>query len=419
MGLKPKPPQVAIRQAIRLWLKCAICSSLVLYSSGSRFSETASREVELDSSSLTLDTVRVGTLVREVKCFGSLVPEELFRIVAPVSGRIATISLWAGERISAGALLMKLANPDLELQVEEAMRELERADADVRQIQAQLRGQEVSRQSDLAILQAQLRDAKAKNERDAILYRQGLMLELDYRLSNNAVSDLGARIGIEEQRAKATREALEAQLASRLLAVRQATALLEQRKHKIAELTVRSARAGVVQRVSVQVGQAVLEGTDLAEISLASQLKAALGVAEAQAREIHIGQSLVIEANGTRLAGRVSRIDASIQNGTRLIEAKLEGPPPQSLLADQSVSSRIQVEKLDGIRQARRPAGSNHANRVFKVSVDGLSALPVEIKIGRSWGDIMEIVGGLEVGDRIIVSDIGAAETAARIILRQ
>jgi HlyD family secretion protein len=374
---------------------------------------------QVDGSTVWRDAVKRGEMLRQVRGLGSLVPEEILHVPAPFAGRVERVAMLAGTTVNADTVLVELKNPDMEQQVRDATWALQTAESDLTNQKAQFHSQRLNQKSDLTTLQAQYRDSKARNDRDEVLYKQGLMLELDYRLSKTNVEDLLARIEVEKERGVALAESLDAQLASKQTQITQLQAMLQVRRDQVAALIVRAGVAGVLQQIVVQQGQQISPGADLAIVVQPRKLKAALAITETQAKDVLLNQKAEIDTHNGIIPGRVIRIDPSVVNGTRTVDVRLEGALPAGAVPDLSVDGTIEIERLADIVYMGRPVGAEAGGSIsiFRINPDGKEANKVKVKLGRTSVSTVEIVDGLRVGDKVILSDMSTWDSYDRIRL--
>jgi multidrug efflux pump subunit AcrA (membrane-fusion protein) len=172
-----------------------------------------------------------------------------------------------------------------------------------------------------------------------------------------------------------------------------------------------------MQEMTLQVGQRVKPGDVLAKVAQPWKLKAELKIAETQAKDIVLGQKAEIDTRNGVIPGHVSRIDASIVNGTRTVDVKLDGPLPPGAVPDLSVDGTIEIERLTEVVYVGRPVFGqpNSQASLFKIDEDGKGASRVPVKFGRASVNNIEVVEGLKVGDRVILSDMSAQDQYQRI----
>src|SRR6185369_158948 len=213
----------------------------------------------------------------------------------------------------------------------------------------------------------------------------------------------------------------EAQLAAQKVKIDQLRAEYKLKLQQVDLLKVRAGTEGILQALPtpVEVGQKVSAGTALAKVAQPSTLKAELKIPETQAKDVAPGQRAQVDTRNGVVAGRVSRIDPAVLNGTVTVDVKLEGPLPQGARPDLSVDGTIQLEHLDDVIYVGRPVfGQPEATvTLFKLEPDGKHASRVQVKLGRSSVNTIEIREGLRVGDQVVLSDMSAWDSYDRIRL--
>jgi HlyD family secretion protein len=169
----------------------------------------------------------------------------------------------------------------------------------------------------------------------------------------------------------------------------------------------------------VEVGQRVTPGTNLARVADPTRLKAEVRIAETQAKDIQFGQSASIDTRNGIIPGHVVRIDPAVQNGTVLVDVALDGSLPKGARPDLSVDGTIEIERLNEVIYVGRPAFGQERSKVglFKLEPDGQSAVRVQVTLGRSSVNTIEIIDGLQPGDQVILSDMSAWDAYDRVRL--
>jgi HlyD family secretion protein len=202
--------------------------------------------------------------------------------------------------------------------------------------------------------------------------------------------------------------------------VEQQKALYQLRRSQVEALHVRAGINGVLQLVPVEVGQRVTPGGNLARVADPKKLKAEIKIAETQAKDVAIGQRVSIDTRNGVVKGHVSRIDPSVQNGTVTVDVAIEDALPQGARADLSVDGTIEIENLRDVLYVGRPVNGQSDSTIglFKLVDDGSEAVRVNVKLGRSSVNKIEILQGLKVGDKVILSDMSAWDAFDRIRLR-
>ena len=193
------------------------------------------------------------------------------------------------------------------------------------------------------------------------------------------------------------------------------------RKKQLEALTIRAGVRGIVQDVPLENGQWVAIGTVLAKVAEPGQLKAEVRVSEAYVRDLQPGLGVRFEAVGSApsTAGKIVRIDPAVVAGSVKLEVRLEGTP-DGLRADQRVSGYVEIERIENVLHVARPAGlrDGATGGVFRLEPDGVHAVRVNVQLGRGSAREVEITAGLREGDSVVVSDVSAWDSVARVRLK-
>jgi len=358
-------------------------------------------------------------MVRQVRGLGTLVPEEIRWIPAANEGRIERILVLPGKEVKADTVLLELSNPEMELAALNAEWQLKGAEAQYTDLRVRLESQRLDQQAATARVQAEYHQAKLKADRNALLAKDGLYPDVDLKLSQVTAEELSNRYALEQKRLDISSEFIEAQLAVQKTTVEQLRAVYQLKRSQVDSLHVRAGVDGVLQQLPIQVGQRVTPGTNLARVADPTRLKAEIKITETQAKDIQIGQPATVDTRNGIIPGRVIRIDPSVQNGTRTVDVVLKGDLPLGAVPDLTVDGTVELEHLDDVLYVGRPAFGQEKTTVslFKVVDERRSAVRVQVKLGRSSVNFIEILEGLKVGDQVILSDMSAWDAYDRIRL--
>lgn len=400
-----RDPEIKRKKQLRRVLLAAAGVAALLAITFAIYSlEPAAYPVEREK--VWMDTVKRGEMVRQVRGPGTLVPQEVRWIPARTQGRVE----WRaqpGIEVEADTVVLRLTNPELEQSVEDSALALASARADYQNLEAQLQGQLLGHEAELAGIAADLEAARLETDANRELAGSGLIPDITLKRSELDASQLAERLAIERKRLVQARAGMAAQLAANRASVAQAEALHGLRQGQIASLAVRPGIAGVLQEVPVEVGQQVQEGTILARVARPDTLKAQLQIPETQARDVAIGQTAAIDTRNGVVQGTVVRIDPAVQNGYVTVDAALPAELPRGVRPDLSVDGTIEIERLEDVLYMARPSyGESGATiQLFEVIGDGDQAVRVNVELGRASVHTVEIVSGLVEGDRVILND--------------
>lgn len=365
----------------------------------------------VEGASIWTDTVRRGPMVREVRGVGTLTPENIRIIPARTAGRVEQIFARAGTAVEPGTLLLTLSNPDLQLQLMQAERELRTAQSELVNLRSNLRMQILNQEGIIAQVQTQFNDAQRQNRTNEELLAKQLIARNDAEAAKDQLTELRTRLDIEKKRLEQLNATVETQLAAQQAQIDQLTAMVAHRRTDLASLEVRSGSGGVLQRLDLEAGQWVNPGTELARVVEPGRLKAVLRIGESQMRDVVIGQRAIIDTRNDTIVGRVVRIDPAADQGTIGVDVAFEGELPTSARPDISVDGRIELERLDDVLFVGRPSIGNSGQRIgmWVVSSDGKEAERVQVQLGAMSVNHVQIAQGLSQGDVVILSPLDAS----------
>lgn len=366
------------------------------------------------------DTVKRGPMVRQVRGLGTLVPEEILWIPATSAGRVERILVRPGTAVRPETILLVLRNPELDLDALDAEYQVKAAEARYQDLKVQLESQRLTQEAEVARIQSEHSQAKLKADRDSLLAKEGLLPDIDLKISLATAAELANRHQIERKRLSIQSESVEAQLAVLRADMDKVRALAQLKRSQVEDLKVRAGAAGVLQELPVEVGQQVAAGTILAKVAQPERLKAELRIAETQAKDVQIGQKVEVDTRNGIIPGLVSRIDPAVREGTVTVDVKLTGELPQGARPDLSVDGTIELERLEDVIYVGRPTFGqpNSTVSLFKYDPDGRGATRVQVKLGRTSVNTIEVVEGLRPGDKVILSDMSAWDAYDRIRLQ-
>lgn len=374
----------------------------------------------LDPSTAVIDTVKRGEMVRDVRGNGTLVPQVTRWVPAPADGRVENILLQAGVEVSPETVIVELSNPQLEQQATDAEFQVKASEADEQNLRVKLESDTMTQKAAIATINAQYSQAKLQLDADEGLAKQGYLPELQLKISRVAVQDLANRLKVEQERLAVNSKSTKAQLNAAESRLQQLRVMAKLRRDQVDALKVRAGTAGVLQQVSVQVGQQVTPGLNIARVADPASLKAVLRVAETQIKDVRVGQPVLVDTRNGVIQGTVSRIDPAAREGTFDVDASLIGPLPPSARPDLSVDGTIELERLKDVLKVGRPAfgQANQTIGMFMLTPDGSEAVRTKVTLGRNSVSTVEILDGLKEGDKVIISDTSALDSYNRIRLK-
>ena len=371
----------------------------------------------VDRSTVWIDTVKRGPMVRQVRGLGILVPEEIRWIAAITEGRVEKIIVRPGARVEPDTILLELTSPEVEQAARDAESQYKAVEAELITLRASLQRELLEQEANAARVHSEYQQAQMEAATNDNLAKNGLVADLTHKTSKIKAEDLAARDAIEQKRLAFSRDSIEPQLASKQAEVDQVKALALMRKDQMEKLKVRAGFTGVLQQLPVEVGQRVTPGTNLARVADPTKLKAEIKIAETQAKDIQHNQPASIDTRNGVVAGHVVRVDPAVEQGTVRVDVAIEGELPKGARPDLSVDGTIELERLDNVIYVGRPAFGQENNTVgiFKLVAGTSEAVRTPVKLGRSSVNTIEILSGLEPGDQVILSDTSSMDAHERI----
>jgi len=374
----------------------------------------------VERASVWLDTVKRGEMLRQVRGTGSLVPEVIWWIPAATAGRVERILVLPGAVVQGDTVLLEQSNAELELEAVNAEWQLKSAEAQLAALEVSLRNELLALEASVARVAANYNEARLREEVDQELYGDGLISERNLKLSRVRVEELAKLYEIEQKRLDTWDASERARLEAQRAGVEQVRALHNLKLAQVQSLRVCAGTDGVLEQLPVEVGQQVAAGTILAKVTDVRKLKAVLRIPETQARDVQPGQIAEIDTRNVVMSGRVVRIDPAVQGGTVAVDVALEGELPKGARPDLTVVGTIEIERLNDVLHVGRPVYGQAYSTVglFKLLDDGQTAVRVQVELGCSSVNTVEIVEGLEVGDQIVLSDMSRWDEFDRVRLK-
>ncbi|MBO9663905.1 HlyD family efflux transporter periplasmic adaptor subunit [Dokdonella sp.] len=412
-------PELKQRKRRRQLTLAAVAAGL-LVAAGIGLARLGPALPSVDRSSVLVDTVKRGELLREVRGPGTLVPKEIRWIASETAARVERIVVKPGAAVQPDTIILELSNPELQDQLLVAKTAVTAAESDLAAKRTDLKSKLLDEQSALAAATSDYETARMQAEAEKTVAEKGVIPAVQYKKSLVTLEQLKTRMTIEQQRVAEFGRNIAAQLAAEQARLDQLTGTRELRQRQVDALHVRAGIAGVLQRVPLEEGQQVAAGTNLARVARPGELMAELRIAETQAKDITLDQPVRVDTRNGIVEGKVLRVDPAVQNGSVQVDVELTGKLPPGARPDLSVDGTIEIERLPDVLYVGRPAFGQPDSevRLFRVDpADGVAAR-VPVRLGKSSVNQVEVQQGLAAGDRVVLSDTSAYDQYDRIRLK-
>ncbi len=354
------------------------------------------------------DTVKRGSMVIQRRGLGTLVPLDIRWLPAQTDATVERILIWPGTKVKADSVIMELSNSQVQQEYEDAVLQLKSAEADYQNTKVKVEGDLLSLKAEAATVKSGYDDAKTQADANKGLAEIGVLSKQALDSSIGKEREMAIRNKIELDRIDMNTKVIATQLAVQQAKIDQMRALVDLKRKHLEGLKLRAGIDGVLNELPVQVGQRLVAGTTLAKVANPNLLKAELKIPETQAKDIAEGQYAEIDTHNGIIKGSVMRKDPAVINGTVTVDVKLDGPLPPGAIADLSVDGTVTLETINNVLYTGRPAFGQEKSVVgmFKFDPDGKTASRVQVELGRSSVQSVEIIRGLKEGDRVILSDM-------------
>jgi HlyD family secretion protein len=376
---------------------------------------------EVERSTIWTDAVKRGSMLRQVRGLGSLIPsqESTRQIPAETEATVVRIRMLPGSEVKADTILVEMSNPQVEEAAVDAQLQLKAAESEYQSLRVTLESALMNQKADAATVKADYTQAKLHSDSDKELYDFGVISGLAYDDSKNKADELKARNDIAIGRLAVDQKAIESQLAQEQAKVDQMRVLAELKRKQLDALRVRAGIEGVLVDLPLEVGQHLMPGTMVARVVQPNHLIATLKVPETQARDVQVGQPALIDTHNGNAWGTVMRVDPAVQNGTVTVDVRLGDDLPKGARPDLSVDGTIDIERMNDVLYVGRPAfgQENSTISLFKLDPDQSGAVRVTVKVGRASVNSIQVLEGLHQGDTVILSDMSRYDNTDRIRL--
>lgn len=374
----------------------------------------------VDGSTIWPDTVKRGAFVREVKGPGTLVPEQIRIIPAMTSGRVEEVFIRPGQKVEAGTLLMRMTNPDVQKQLLDAQNFLNSAQSQLITLRSSLQGQILQQRSAVASAQTAYNEAVRQARVNVDLAAQNLIARNEVARSNDVVEEAKQRLEAAREQLTLAQGTVQEQLASQQGQVARLTESVNFARNNLESMNVRAVAPGVLQGLELQTGAWVNAGQELARVVQPGRLKAVVRIPETQIQDIVIGQKAWIDTRNDTIEGTVVRIDPAAQTGTFGVDIAINSATlPASARPDLSIDGTIEIDRLNNVLHMQRPGygAAGQTISVYRISPDGKTAEQVNIKLGRTSVNQVEVLQGLKQGDVVILSSMDQYQQYTKVRL--
>jgi len=363
----------------------------------------------VEKNAIVIAKVEQGDFRVNVRATGVLKPLNIRWVSSQVAGRVEQVFVKAGAKVTAGDMLLQLSNPDLHRELEKARWELAASKAENHAAYVGLESQLVDLENSVISADFSYQSAKLKLDAETLLMEQGnaTVSALDYQKSQLAVKQQMQYWQAQQQKLAKMHINMTATKTAQQARIGLVENNYQRMQAQVAALQVKASTTGVVQQVSLQLGQRAQVGDNVALVADQQSLFAELQVQEVRARDIVLGQLVTVDTRTSEIFGEVIRIDPAVTAGMVLVDVQLTSVLPNEARPELTVDGLIEISNIRNALYVKRPVfAPRHSDiDLYKLSSDQQFASKRSVSLGQSSVNKIQILTGLMVGDEIIISD--------------
>lgn len=402
--VKSKPKSTWINKKILTWgLMSAVLGGVLVVSALQKDVDFA-----IDKERVMIATIDQGPMAVKVSGNGLLVPDDFKWLASQVVGRVEQVNVKAGAKVTKGEAIVLLSNPELKQLADETRWSYEAQLAQLNALQVSLEAEKLNQEARVTRAEFAYQGAQLQFKAEKTLLEQasGVVSKVEHQKTQLNMEQLLRSWQIEQAIAAKNIENASAQLIAKKAEVNRLHNMLLRAEHQVKNLTIYASMDGIVQESSLEVGEQVNIGTNVAKIADPNSLMAEVQIPELLSGEVALNQLATIDTRSGTIEGIVTRIDPGVVNGNVQVDIKLTGELTSNARPELSVVGEIIIADITNTLHASRPAFVKHnsMNTLFKVNDSGY-AERVAVKVGKTSTNQIQILSGLAPGERIIISD--------------
>lgn len=403
------------RKPLLLAAGVVLLAGAALLGSG-RLRQMLSADSAISAARLSIATVAVAPLTRDVAGEGRVVAAQSPTLYAPGAGTV-TLAVQAGDPVKRNQIMARVDSPELTNRLAQERSNVDALRADLARAEVEARQQAAALQS--AFENARIDQQTAQNDlaRQTQAFDAGATARMQVERAQDALAK--ARLAHDQARdlrgMKTDSLALDVQAKKSALARQQL--LVADLERQVNDLAVRSPVDGQVGQLFIADRSNVARDAKLLSVIDLSALEVQMQVAESFARELQPGMPGEITGNGQRWDGHISSVSPEVVNGEVAARLRFAGQQPEQLRQNQRLSVRVLLDKRDKVLGVARGSFVDESGGSYAYVVRGGHAEKVPVKLGARSLERVEVLSGLQAGDRVVISGTDNFKGADRVLI--
>ncbi len=368
----------------------------------------------VDVSRLRIAEVTRGTLIRDASVNGRVVAAVSPTLYAPANSTV-TLKIRAGDKVKKGDVLAVLDSPDLSNQ-------LAREQATLDQLEAEVARQKILAEKQRLIARRDADEAEvARLGAQRILtrteggYKAGAIAEVDFLRAQDALKSAEIRARQADQASALEIKDVALGTSTKQSELQRQRLIVADMQRKVDELNVRAPVDGVIGTLSVADRSVVAANTALMTVVDLSRLEVELEIPESYADDLGLGMTAEVSIGALSATGKLSAISPEVVRNQVLARVRFDGKQPEGLRQNQRLTARVLIEEKPNVLMLPRgPFVEDDGGRIAYV-MDGSVAVRRPIQVGATSVSAVEILSGLQPGDKVVIAGTDSFENAERV----
>lgn len=364
--------------------------------------------VEINRSNVIVSKVRQGDLTLNVKGYGFFRSDKVKLITSPSAATVKELMVKPGSVVTQNTVVATLENPELQQQIYRAHQELSQAKSGLRRVIVNNRLQMLEESSNLTRAKSDLLMVEFELNAEAELVDKGIVSKLKYQRSITEREQLHEQINILKQRKETLLEVHQELINIEKDQISLKESLYAAANKDLERLIVRAGFDGVIQKISVGLGQSLLTGEKIALIGSVTELVAIIKIPQNHAHKIKLDQQVIIDNRRDKIAGQVVRVDPVVTDNTVSIEVAFSDKLPLSVRPQQNVDGIIKIGQLNDVLYIERPTQIKEDSdiKLYKLDSKKDSATLTSLTMGKFAERFIQIKSGALPNQEFIISDL-------------
>lgn len=355
---------------------------------------------------LTISTVQTGRFEDFIPLRAKVTPLLTVYIDSIEGGRVDKVLVEDGTDVVAGQPIAMLSNAELQLSTLARQTEVEQQINNMRSQELALSQTRLANERAILDAQLALTTARRQYEREAPLAAKGYVSGKQFNDTADNYQYQQRRLAVL-QRSQSSDERLQSgQLDQQKASMKSMSAGLGIARTNLDALNLKAPVTGKLSGFSIQIGQSLQRGERIGQIDSPGKNKLQAGVDEFYLGRVQVNQSASVDWNGKTFRARVMKIYPQVQNGQFQVDLQFLGDEPQGVQRGQTLQAKLTLGDPAPAKLIPNGAFYNESGGayVFVVAPDGNSAVKRQVRLGRRNPDFIEVLDGLDAGERVITS---------------